>query len=136
MYTMSKTADLQTASLNIVKKTQDSVESAKTQILITGDKISDLTKQKWEPIQKTLDEKGVTNAVKMTGEGLNKGVQWTAAATVAGVNKLNQAVDANPTLKSAKDQTAKGIAIMSSSVSSWFGWGKKKEEVKEAEAEI
>lgn len=74
MYTMSKTADLQTASLNIVKKTQDSVESAKTQILITGDKISDLTKQKWEPIQKTLDEKGVTNAVKMTGEGLNKGV--------------------------------------------------------------
>ena len=136
MYTMSKTADLQTASLNIVKKTQDSVESAKTQILITGDKISDLTKQKWEPIQKTLDEKGVTNAVKATGEGLNKGVQWTAAATVAGVNKLNQAVDANPTLKSAKDQTAKGIAIMSSSVSSWFGWGKKKEEVKEAEAEI
>lgn len=136
MYTMSKTADLQTASLNIVKKTQDSVESAKTQILITGDKISDLTKQKWEPIQKTLDEKGVTNAVKMTGEGLNKGVQWTAAATVAGVNKLNQAVDANPTLKSAKDQTAKGIAIMSSSVSSWFGWGKKKEEVKETEAEI
>lgn len=136
MYTMSKTADLQTASLNIVKKTQDSVESAKTQILITGDKISDLTKQKWEPIQKTLDEKGVTNVVKATGEGLNKGVQWTAAATVAGVNKLNQAVDANPTLKSAKDQTAKGIAIMSSSVSSWFGWGKKKEEVKEAEAEI
>lgn len=136
MYTMSKTADLQTASLNIVKKTQDSVESAKTQILITGDKISDLTKQKWEPIQKTLDEKGVTNAVKVTGEGLNKGVQWTAAATVAGVNKLNQAVDANPTLKSAKDQTAKGIAIMSSSVSSWFGWGKKKEEVKETEAEI
>lgn len=74
MYTMSKTADLQTASLNIVKKTQDSVESAKTQILITGDKISDLTKQKWEPIQKTLDEKGVTNVVKATGEGLNKGV--------------------------------------------------------------
>lgn len=45
--------------------------------------------------------------------------------------KLNQAVDANPTLKNAKDSTAKGIAMMSSSVSSWFGWGKKPEEVKE-----
>jgi hypothetical protein len=79
-------------------------------------------KQTWEPVQKKLDEKGVTQAVKVTGEKLY-GISVTAA------KEVNQRVEANPTLKSAKDSTVKGITQATSYINktfgTYFGWGQK-----------
>jgi hypothetical protein len=59
-------------------------------------------KQKLEPVKKKLDEKGVTQAVKVTGEKIY-------GMSVSTANEVNKRVEANPTLKSAKDTTVKGI---------------------------
>ena len=61
---------------------------------------------------------------------MGKGYKWTADATVAGVSKLNEQIDANPTLKNAKDTTASTVSGVTSYVSSWFGWGSKPAEAK------
>jgi len=52
-----------------------------------------------------------------------------------GLKSLNSAIDANPHLKGAKDQTAKSLSYVSSSVSGWFGWGSKKKEPEAAQTE-
>lgn len=64
--------------------------------------------------------------MKKTGEQINQGYKVVAASTMVGVQKMNSAIDANPTLKNAKEQTAKSLSYVSSSMSGWFGWGSKK----------
>ena len=46
-----------------------------------------------------------------------------------GLQSVNSAIDANPALKSAKEQTAKSLSYVSSSVSGWI-WGSKNKEPK------
>ncbi len=48
-------------------------------------------------------------AAIITGQQLKKGAIWTASATKTGVKKLDEAVEANPKLKDAKDKTVKSF---------------------------
>lgn len=71
-----------------------------------------------------------------------RSAKWTAQATAAGVSvgvtKLNQSIDANPTLKNARDATVTSVLGATSYVSGWLGWGKKNlapEESKEVKPE-
>jgi len=84
----------------------------------------------------------VTAAASTAGTTIKNGAVTTLAVTKVGVNKLNSAIDANPTLASAKNQTYQGFMAANTyakkglgSVGSYFGWGKKKEPV-EVEAPI
>lgn len=100
-------------------------ETTKQGILTGSQQLSDYSKRNWEPIQKTLDDKGVTDAMTKTGAQLSTGYKYAADSTIQGLGVLNSAVDQNATLKSAKDSTAKGLSYMSSSMTSFFGWTSK-----------
>jgi len=47
--------------------------------------------------------------------------------SVSAANEVNQRVEANPTLKQAKDSTVKGISqaktYLNKTIGSYFGWG-------------
>ena len=71
-----------------------------------------------------------------------RSAKWTAQTTAAGVSvgvtKLNQSIDANPTLKNARDATMTSVLGATAYVSGWLGWGKKNsapEESKEVKQE-
>jgi hypothetical protein len=73
---------------------------------------------------------------------LVRSAKWTAQTTAAGVSvgvsKLNQSIDANPTLKNARDATMTSVLGATAYVSGWLGWGKKNsapEESKEVKQE-
>ncbi len=56
-----------------------------------------------------MNQKDITEAVKKTGDVVKKGYLITAAATMQGVKKIDNAVESNAKLRSAKHQTIKGF---------------------------
>jgi hypothetical protein len=62
----SKKIDTQT----ITQASLAAVGSVKEQLVTSGKVVSDLTQKTWEPIQKSLDEKGVTRTITQTSDQL------------------------------------------------------------------
>ena len=76
----------------------------------------------WNPVKQKLDETGATQAAK-------SGYNVVAENTKQVASALNQKIDANPSLKYAKDMTSTGISATASMVKTglgtlggWFGY--------------
>ena len=116
----SKTVASNTAdSLKSGAKT--AAEIAKENLLIAAQKSKEaalITGQyagaAWNPVKQKLDETGATAVA-------NKSYTVVAENSRMAANALNQRIDANPSLKYAKDMTTSGLSVAGSMVKSGFG---------------
>lgn len=66
---MKAGTDLSQSTTSLYEKSGASyvAENTKQGLLTGSQQITDYSKRNWEPIQKTLDDKGVTDAMNKTG---------------------------------------------------------------------
>lgn len=128
---LSETENVKQTQAKIIEGYQKTAVAAKEGTT----KAVDFTKQKWDPVQKKLDETGVTAAAVKTGESIKYGAAVGWGMTKVGAAKLNEKIDANPKLADAKNKTYAGMMTANSYVTGklggYFGWGKKAEPTEE-----